>query len=269
MYDERERCLELLGMKPGASVGEIKAAYRDLAKVWHPDRFAHDPRLQEKAQDKLKEINEAYEALISGKYTRTNARASRPSTEPAAPHTQQPRSQPGAGKLLWPLMILLACAAVIVFVVSTRLARNDRSDESQSSVTAANPTGQSASDEGREKDEAALNRKEKKSVEKQKAAAIDSSLRPIESQAPVRALPTVTVTIDPTTGQLATAACPLKSSMTYPNGREPRSYCNADHRSVAGADAQPESKKKSGLKSAFNRMAAPARWLKDKVNEPD
>ena len=35
-----------------------------MAKVWHPDRFGHDERLQKKAQEKLKEINEAYEAQI-------------------------------------------------------------------------------------------------------------------------------------------------------------------------------------------------------------
>ena len=58
---------ELLGVRPGVSRQELKVAYRDLTKVWHPDRFAHDPRLQEKAQEKLKEINDAYEQLISGK----------------------------------------------------------------------------------------------------------------------------------------------------------------------------------------------------------
>ena len=43
--DARDSCLRVLGLAPGASAQEIKAAYRDLAKVWHPDRFAHDPRL--------------------------------------------------------------------------------------------------------------------------------------------------------------------------------------------------------------------------------
>jgi tetratricopeptide (TPR) repeat protein len=54
---------ELLGLKIGASEEEIKGAYRDLAKVWHPDRFAHDPLLQRKAEEKLKEINEAYQKI--------------------------------------------------------------------------------------------------------------------------------------------------------------------------------------------------------------
>src|ERR1044072_7783526 len=61
------KAYDVLGVKPGVSNKELKAAHRDLAKVWHPDRFLHDPRLQEKAQEKLKEINEAYELLISGK----------------------------------------------------------------------------------------------------------------------------------------------------------------------------------------------------------
>src|SRR5215212_2165298 len=61
------KAYEVLGVKPGVSNRELKAAHRDLAKVWHPDRFLHDPRLQEKAQEKLKEINEAYEQLSSGK----------------------------------------------------------------------------------------------------------------------------------------------------------------------------------------------------------
>jgi len=60
------KAYELLGVKPGVSPRELKAAHRDLAKVWHPDRFVHDPRLQEKAQEKLKEINEAYELLSLG-----------------------------------------------------------------------------------------------------------------------------------------------------------------------------------------------------------
>ena len=59
-----DKAYELLGVKPGVSNRELKAAHRDLAKVWHPDRFQHDPRLQEKAQDKLKEINEAYERML-------------------------------------------------------------------------------------------------------------------------------------------------------------------------------------------------------------
>lgn len=62
MKDIKE-CFDILGLNPGASLDEVKEAYRDLVKVWHPDRFSHDDKLQHKAQEKLKEINEAYAAI--------------------------------------------------------------------------------------------------------------------------------------------------------------------------------------------------------------
>ena len=50
-----------LGLQKGATKTEIKQAYRDLAKIWHPDRLSpDDERLRRKAEAKLKEINEAY-----------------------------------------------------------------------------------------------------------------------------------------------------------------------------------------------------------------
>jgi hypothetical protein len=57
------RHYEILQLKPGASPPEIQQAYRDLVRVWHPDRFAHDPRLQKIAELRMKEINTAYIAL--------------------------------------------------------------------------------------------------------------------------------------------------------------------------------------------------------------
>ena len=59
------RCLQILEVKSHASEEEITQAYRDLANVWHPDRFAANPRLQKKAEEKLKEVNEAYQYIQS------------------------------------------------------------------------------------------------------------------------------------------------------------------------------------------------------------
>lgn len=50
---------DILGLQRGASADEIKQAYRKLSKEWHPDKHRGD----KKAEDKFKEINEAYEAL--------------------------------------------------------------------------------------------------------------------------------------------------------------------------------------------------------------
>ena len=53
---------EVLGVKPGASQEEIKKAYRKLVKQYHPDQYKDNP-LQELAQKKMVEINEAYDIL--------------------------------------------------------------------------------------------------------------------------------------------------------------------------------------------------------------
>ena len=64
--DHMDRYYKILGINTGASKEEIRQAYRDMLKVWHPDRFAlESPRLQEKAEDNAKKINEAYEKLMS------------------------------------------------------------------------------------------------------------------------------------------------------------------------------------------------------------
>ena len=56
-------CYRLLDLDPAASDEDVKRAHRDLTKVWHPDRFGHDPGLRQRAEEKLKAINGAYEAI--------------------------------------------------------------------------------------------------------------------------------------------------------------------------------------------------------------
>ena len=56
---------EILGLKPGALEAEVKQAYRHMAKTWHPDRFTDNPQLKQKAEEKIKKINEAYQKLKS------------------------------------------------------------------------------------------------------------------------------------------------------------------------------------------------------------
>jgi len=57
------RALRVLGLPPSATAADIASAWRDLAKVWHPDRFPHDARLRQKAGHNLQRINEAHEVL--------------------------------------------------------------------------------------------------------------------------------------------------------------------------------------------------------------
>jgi DnaJ domain len=57
------QAFRMLGLAPDASPDEVKIAYRDLAQVWHPDRFQGNERLRDKALENLKRINEAYAVL--------------------------------------------------------------------------------------------------------------------------------------------------------------------------------------------------------------
>ena len=53
---------EVLGVSPDADDNEIKKAYRELARKYHPDNYQNNP-LADLAEEKMKEINEAYDAI--------------------------------------------------------------------------------------------------------------------------------------------------------------------------------------------------------------
>jgi hypothetical protein len=57
--------VELLDLPDAFSEAQLKQAYHDLVQVWHPDKHSHNERLRKKADEKMKEINQAYEVLQS------------------------------------------------------------------------------------------------------------------------------------------------------------------------------------------------------------
>lgn len=56
----------ILGVNKNASDEEIKNAYRELARKYHPDNYQDNP-LSDLAADKMKEINEAYDAIVNSR----------------------------------------------------------------------------------------------------------------------------------------------------------------------------------------------------------
>lgn len=53
----------VLQLPETATFAEVRAAYRALARRWHPDRFAEGPE-RDWANEKMAEINAAYQACI-------------------------------------------------------------------------------------------------------------------------------------------------------------------------------------------------------------
>ena len=311
MRDEgRGGCLRVLGLAPGASAQEIKAAYRDLAKVWHPDRFAHDPRLQQKAQEQLKEINEAYGRLASGDFAPPRARRDpRASHEPHRPRAAQtppraatpdaahegPREERAAASATADERVAtrthrrvsrvaiaapaLAFCATFAFI-TPRLLSTGGAPGGPGGAPAVNSPARDGHDESArqpadpvaETAEASDSRAQQKTQTTNRQHAVssgDSAATVAAAPQPVRAMPTVTVSIDPTTGLRARAGCPHKSAMTFPAGDEPSAYCDAAHNAAppqrlaaddgrAGKTAKAD---ESRLKSFAGRITSPAKKL--------
>ncbi len=54
---------KVLGVSPTATDDEVKRAYRDLARKYHPDNYVNNP-LADLAKEKMQEINDAYDTIM-------------------------------------------------------------------------------------------------------------------------------------------------------------------------------------------------------------
>ena len=69
---------QVLGVDPSASDDEIKRAYRELARKYHPDNYQNNP-LADLAEEKMKEINAAYESITKERASGTHSAGSQSS----------------------------------------------------------------------------------------------------------------------------------------------------------------------------------------------
>ena len=87
---------EVLGVSPDAGDDEVKRAYRDLARKYHPDNYQNNP-LADLAEEKMKEINEAYDAITKGRAGGSGGYAQNYGYGGGASYQQQQRQNTGAG----------------------------------------------------------------------------------------------------------------------------------------------------------------------------
>ena len=63
----RTEALNILGLDDDASAADIKSAYRECVQILHPDRFANNKKLQDRATEQFKRLQDAYEYLTSAR----------------------------------------------------------------------------------------------------------------------------------------------------------------------------------------------------------
>lgn len=76
----RTEALHILGLEDNATADDIKIAYRETVQILHPDKFAGNEKLQSRATEQFKRLQEAYDLLStasSGDRASRGARASR------------------------------------------------------------------------------------------------------------------------------------------------------------------------------------------------
>ncbi len=83
----RTEALNILGLDEDATASDIKVAYKECVQILHPDRFANNKRLADRATEQFKRLQDAYDFLTSGKGSKGES----------APSKSRPRSN-GAGR---------------------------------------------------------------------------------------------------------------------------------------------------------------------------
>ncbi len=65
--DLQNKAYRILDLDRSAGMDDIRNAYLDLVKVWHPDRYQNEPeRLRRRAEEQMKQITWAWEQLSGG-----------------------------------------------------------------------------------------------------------------------------------------------------------------------------------------------------------
>lgn len=289
---------DVLSLRPGATASEIKEAYRDLVKVWHPDRFGSDVRLREKAELQLKLINEAYRTLQSSSGSADSGNAAHPSAgDKSSPggaywrrYTASPTPRNGhvrsSGKVTavgWlyrglGLSLILLMAYLIIERTATQRGETSRASESQQSPSVPVQQATEGSPGGRALHSTDINGVHPRGVAHSKDSHLPQfQIRPL-SAAETDRLQTVCSRQRQVWGQAAYQSC-LKAQldvMTNPTGKPDLSGLRQGEResieSVCSAARRlrgPDSYNRCATEQVASLAAEPARPDLSRLNDAD
>lgn len=71
---------KVLGVTPQTSEDDVKRAYRELARKFHPDNYVGNP-LADLAETRMKEINEAYDMIMNAKHSQGSSGSANTSSQ--------------------------------------------------------------------------------------------------------------------------------------------------------------------------------------------
>ena len=78
-----KKYFEILELDESASIEEVEKAYKELAEAWRPESYQNLPRFKRKAEIKLKEVNDAYERVMSYLLVKQSGEVQKVFAEPA------------------------------------------------------------------------------------------------------------------------------------------------------------------------------------------
>jgi hypothetical protein len=155
--------LRIFNLQAGCSADDVRQAYLDLVKVWHPDRFQSDGRLTARAERELRDINEAYAILQTSTRPTTSThdapayapsgsaeRESQFTPRPPSPGASgtQPQSSWGRSIVMGVGLGLVVTAVVTVMLLITRdRQRPPATDGTAASLPPSSTNGSRASAE--------------------------------------------------------------------------------------------------------------------------
>ncbi len=137
-----ESCYKLLDVSSDCTSAELKKAHKELAQVWHPDRFGTNEALQEKALKKIQEINSAYDQIREYRSLKSKAgvKKGHQKSDKSEPYTMEGRDSAQLTAPLIPvkyrILMLLGFGGCLVILLILLSQQQFESGERQGELSA-------------------------------------------------------------------------------------------------------------------------------------